>query len=63
MATEGIGVDGLVTIAGSHSGTAVIVVDTAGRNQIAVASGANMHLTVDALLLRISPGPSGDVPA
>ena len=47
MATEGIGVDGLATIAGSNSGTAVIVVDTAGRNQIALASGANMHLTVD----------------
>jgi ribokinase len=47
MVTEGIGVDGLATIAGSKSGTAVIVVDTAGRNQIAVASGANMHLTVD----------------
>ncbi len=47
MAIEGIGVDGLATIAGSNSGTAVIVVDTAGRNQIAVASGANMHLTVD----------------
>src|SRR5439155_11826850 len=47
MATEGIGVDGLATMAGSNSGTAVIVVDTAGRNQIAVASGANMHLTVD----------------
>ena len=47
MATEGIGVDGLATMAGSNSGTAVIVVDTAGRNQIAVASGANMHLTVE----------------
>jgi ribokinase len=47
MAAEGIGVDGLTTIAGNNSGTAVIVVDAAGRNQIAVASGANMHLTVD----------------
>jgi ribokinase len=47
MAAEGIGVEGLTTIAGMHSGTAVIVVDAAGRNQIAVASGANLRLTVD----------------
>ena len=47
MAAEGIGVDGLATIIGSNSGTALIVVDAAGRNQIAVASGANMRLTVD----------------
>jgi ribokinase len=47
MAAEGIGVDGFATIAGVNSGTAVIVVDAAGRNQIAVASGANLHLTVD----------------
>jgi ribokinase len=47
MSAEGIGVEGLATIAGMHSGTGVIVVDAVGRNQIAVASGANMHLTVD----------------
>ena len=47
MVAEGIGVQGLATMAGMHSGTAVIVVDAAGRNQIAVASGANLHLTVD----------------
>ena len=47
MAAEGIRVDGLATIAGVNSGTGVIVVDAAGRNQIAVASGANMRLTVD----------------
>lgn len=47
MAAEGIGVEGLATVAGLNSGTAVIVVDAAGRNQIAVASGANMGLTVD----------------
>ena len=47
MAAEGIGVDGLATVAGLNSGTAVIVVDAAGRNQIAVASGANLRLTVD----------------
>ena len=47
MVAEGIGVQGLATIAGMNSGTAVIVVDAAGRNQIAVASGANLRLTVD----------------
>ena len=47
LAAEGIGVDGLATIAGINSGTALIAVDAAGRNQIAVASGANMRLTVD----------------
>ena len=47
MTAEGIGVQGLATIAGINSGTAVIVVDAAGRNQIAVASGANLRLTVD----------------
>jgi len=47
MTAEGIGVQGLATSAGINSGTAVIVVDAAGRNQIAVASGANLRLTVD----------------
>jgi ribokinase len=47
MAAEGIGVEGLTTVPGMHSGTAVIVVDAAGRNQIAVASGANVSLRVD----------------
>lgn len=47
MAAEGIGVAGLATVTGINSGTAVLVVDAAGRNQIAVASGANMHLTAD----------------
>jgi len=47
MVAEGISVDGLTTIAGINSGTALIVVDAAGRNQIAVASGANMRLSVD----------------
>lgn len=45
MAAEGIGVEGLATIPGINSGTGVIVVDAAGHNQIAVASGANLRLT------------------
>ncbi|MGE3540661.1 MAG: ribokinase [Candidatus Tectimicrobiota bacterium] len=44
MAAEGIGVEGLALLPGINSGTGLIVVDAAGRNQIAVASGANMQL-------------------
>jgi ribokinase len=47
LAAQGLGVDGLETITGGATGTAVIVVDAAGRNQIAVAPGANAQLTVD----------------
>jgi ribokinase len=44
---EGIETAGLVTAAGAATGTALIVVDREGRNQIAVASGANGCLSVD----------------
>lgn len=50
LAREGIGTAGLVTTAGAATGTALIVVDAAGRNQIAVAPGANHRLTVAALV-------------
>jgi ribokinase len=46
LAGEGIGVAG-VTVADRPTGTALIVVDPAGRNQITVAPGANRALTVD----------------
>src|SRR5829696_1376448 len=46
LAAEGIGVDGLVEASASATGTALIVVDGAGRNQIAVAPGANRALSV-----------------
>jgi ribokinase len=46
LADEGIGVDGLTESAGAATGTALIVVDAAGRNQITVAPGANRALTV-----------------
>jgi len=48
LAALGIGVDGLVTVP-SPTGAALIVVDAAGANQIAVAPGANHALTVEAL--------------
>jgi ribokinase len=45
LAAEGIGVDALATVAERATGTALIVVDREGRNQIAVAPGANRALT------------------
>jgi ribokinase len=47
LADAGIGVEGLVTSSDTATGTALITVDTEGRNQIAVAPGANHHLTVE----------------
>ena len=46
LAEEGIGVAGVATTAGASTGTALILVDGAGRNQIGVAPGANRALTV-----------------
>jgi ribokinase len=47
LAGEGIGVDGVAETETAATGTALIVVDPAGRNQITVAPGANRALTVD----------------
>jgi ribokinase len=44
---EGIGVEGLLSVTDAATGTALIVVDAQGRNQIAVAPGANHRLTVE----------------
>jgi ribokinase len=46
LAAEGIGVEALLTTSQAATGTALIVVDAEGRNQIAVAPGANRALTV-----------------
>ena len=46
LTDEGIGVEAVVTTAQAATGTALIVVDAEGRNQIAVAPGANRALTV-----------------
>jgi ribokinase len=45
LTAEGIGVDGLGTTRDAATRTALIVVDAAGRNQIAVAPGANRALS------------------
>jgi len=46
LAAEGIGTDAIRATAAAATGTALIAVDAEGRNQIAVAPGANRALTV-----------------
>jgi len=46
LAAEGVGVDGLAVTEEAATGTALIAVDAAGRNQIVVAPGANRALAV-----------------
>jgi ribokinase len=47
LAREGIGLDGMVSTRAAATGTALISVDTRGRNQISVAPGANRTLSVE----------------
>jgi ribokinase len=47
LRAEGIGVDGMMVTGEGATGTALIVVDGEGRNQIAVAPGANWRLSVE----------------
>jgi ribokinase len=49
LASEGIGIAGVLTTASAATGAALIVVDQEGRNQIAVAPGANRALGVEHL--------------
>ena len=63
LVADQVDVGNLVTIAGEATGLAFILVDAAGENSIAVASGANAALTphlVEAALRRVEPG-AGDV--
>jgi ribokinase len=52
LAAEGIDVAGLASTGEAATGTALIVVDAEGRNQIAVAPGANRRLDVDTVRRR-----------
>jgi ribokinase len=52
LVAEGIDVTGLSSTAEAATGTALIVVDAEGRNQIAVAPGANRLLDVDRVARR-----------
>ncbi len=56
LTAEGLDVTGLVATREASTGTALIVVDAAGRNQIAVAPGANHRLSVEAI-----EGPLADL--
>ena len=47
LAQIGIGVEGLTTTPDAATGTALILVEPGGENQIGVAPGANHRLTVD----------------
>ncbi len=51
LAAEGVGIDGVAGTAAA-TGTALIVVDREGRNQIAVAPGANRALTIEQVSAR-----------
>jgi ribokinase len=52
LAAEGVDVGGLASSGEAATGTALIVVDAEGRNQIAVAPGANRRLGVEAVAKR-----------
>jgi ribokinase len=58
LQAEGVGVDGVMVTREAATGTALIVVDQQGRNQIVVAPGANWRLSAEhvARARRISPG-------
>jgi ribokinase len=61
LEAEGIDVDGLVTLSGQPTGVALVLVDAAGENSIAVAAGANAALSsvqVRAALKRLVLTPS-----
>jgi ribokinase len=53
LVAEGVGTAGLATRGAAATGTALILVDREGRNQIAVAPGANRALTVEHVRERI----------
>jgi ribokinase len=61
LAGEGIGVEGVVDAETDATGTALIVVDPAGENQIAVAPGANRALTVEQVRARAADFAWADV--
>ncbi|MGD9988205.1 PfkB family carbohydrate kinase [Pseudonocardia sp.] len=49
LAADGVGTDDVTVVAGESTGVALIVVDEAGENQIAVGAGANGRLAADAV--------------
>jgi ribokinase len=49
LRADGVGVEGVSVLNGVPTGVALIVVDAAGENQIAVGAGANARVTPDAV--------------
>jgi ribokinase len=61
LAEEGIGLAGVSATADAATGTALILVDRAGRNQIGVAPGANRALTIAQVAARADDFAWADV--
>ena len=61
LVAEGVGTAGVMTSALAATGTALIVVDRDGRNQIAVAPGANRELTVEHVRDRVDDFAWADI--
>jgi ribokinase len=61
LASEGVDVSHVVRMTGVATGVASIVVDAAGENQIAVASGANARLAAEHVPDELFDGPPGVV--
>src|SRR5918911_1734099 len=61
LAREGVGIDGIARLDDEATGVALIAVDRDGRNQIAVASGANARLDAAMVQAAIGELRSGDV--
>ena len=53
LQAEGVGVDGVMVTREASTGTALIVVDQQGRNQIVVAPGANWRLSAEHVRSRV----------
>jgi ribokinase len=61
LVAEGVGTAAVMTSALAATGTALIVVDRDGRNQIAVAPGANRELTVEHVRERVDDFAWADI--
>ena len=61
LEAEGIDVSGVQRLASAPTGVALIAVDEAGENQIAVASGANAELAADAVERAVAGAAAGGV--
>src|SRR3954447_22758451 len=53
LEAEGVDVSGVAVLSGQSTGVALIVVDEAGENQIAVGAGANAAIEADVVRRRI----------